>query len=61
MKDVIKEKFAKRAYRTLLIAYRDYTQHDFKHHVMPRLGTANIEEDIKVLEEGLTLIGIYGL
>lgn len=30
MKDVIKEKFAKKAYRTLLIAYKDFSLHEFE-------------------------------
>lgn len=61
MLSVIKEKFAKQAYRTLLIAYKDFTLTEFENHIKHRLGNANIEDDIKVLEKDLTLIGIYGL
>ncbi len=60
MKLVIKEKFAKKAYRTLLISYKDYSVHEFD-HIMSRLGQGKIEDDIKVLEKDLTLIGIFGL
>jgi P-type E1-E2 ATPase len=60
MKVVIKEKFAKKAYRTLVISYKDYSVHEFD-HIMSQLGKGKIEDDIKVLEKDLTLIGIFAL
>lgn len=60
MKKIVAEKFAVKAYRTLLIAYADYTEDELQ-----RLQQANNnfekEADREALERNLTLIGIYAL
>lgn len=60
MKKIVTETFAKKAYRTLLIAYREYTMEEYK-----RLEAANnqfaLESDREVLEKDLTMIGIFAL
>lgn len=60
MKKIVAESFAVKAYRTLLIAYADYTEEELK-----RLQQANNnfekEADREALEKNLTLIGIYAL
>ena len=60
MKKIVAESFAVKAYRTLLIAYADYTEEELK-----RLQQANNnfekEADREALEKNLTLIGISAL
>ena len=60
MKKVVAETFAVKAYRTLLIAYADYSEEELQ-----RLQQANNnfekEADREALEKNLTLIGIYAL
>ena len=54
------ETFAVKAYRTLLIAYADYTEEEY----MILKGQHNNfekESDREALEQNLTLIGIYAL
>jgi len=57
---IIAETFAVKAYRTLLIAYADYTYDEYL-----RLKDANnnfqSESDREALEQNLTLIGVYAL
>jgi P-type Ca2+ transporter type 2B len=57
---IVGDTFAVKAYRTLLIAYADYTYDEYL-----RLKDANNnfagEADREALEQGLTLIGIYAL
>jgi Ca2+ transporting ATPase len=60
MKEIVAETFAKKAYRTLLIAHADYTVDEYN-----RLKNANngfsTEADREALEQNLVLIGIYAL
>lgn len=61
MKSVIKEQFAVRAFRTLLIAYKDLSIQEFN-DIKRNHNNFKEEKDREVLEQlGLTVIGIYGL
>jgi len=61
MKSVIKEQFAVRAFRTLLIAYKDLSIEEFN-DIKRNHNNFKEEKDREVLEQlGLTVIGIYGL
>jgi magnesium-transporting ATPase (P-type) len=56
----VTDTFAKKAYRTLLVAYREYSIDEYK-----ILEAANnkfsSESDREVLEKDLTMIGIFAL
>lgn len=54
------KKFAKQAYRTLLITYRDMSMSEYESIKASNNEFAK-ESDKEVLEEGLTAIGIFGL
>jgi P-type E1-E2 ATPase len=60
LKDIVTNTFAKKAYRTLLIAYSKITKEEYE-----KLKNANndfkTEKDREVLEQNLTIIGIYAL
>lgn len=60
MKSIVVNTFAKKAYRTLLIAYREYSIEDYQKLEAENNGFAT-ENDREVLEKDLTLIGIYAL
>ena len=60
MNYVVKDNFAKQAFRTLLIAYHDLTIQEFK-SIKESNNNFEMEEDRTVLEKNLTIIGIYGL
>ena len=60
MNYVVKDNFAKQAFRTLLIAYHDLTIQEFK-SIKESNNNFEKEEDRTVLEKNLTIIGIYGL
>jgi P-type Ca2+ transporter type 2C len=54
------KKFAKQAYRTLLITYRDMSMSEYESIKAANNNFAK-ESDKEVLEQGLTAIGIFGL
>lgn len=54
------KKFAKQAYRTLLITYRDMSMSEYESIKASNNDFAK-ESDKEVLEQGLTAIGIFGL
>jgi P-type E1-E2 ATPase len=58
--NVIAKTFAVKAYRTLLIAYTDYT---YEEYMNLKIQNNNFEKesDREALEQNLTLIGIYAL
>ena len=57
--DVVK-KFARKCYRTLLLAYADYDEADWEELKATNNNFESIE-DMEAAESGLTLIGIVGL
>ena len=58
---VVSENFARSAFRTLLIAYRDLSVVEFE-TIKARSNGFSEEKDREELEKlGLTVIGIYGL
>lgn len=56
----MKENFAKQAFRTLLIAYKDISLHEFN-ELKRWNNNFEKETDREVLEKDLCIIGIYGL
>ena len=60
LKEIVTNTFAKKAYRTLLIAYSELSKDEYE-----RLRAANnnfhSEKDREVLENNLTVVGIYAL
>jgi magnesium-transporting ATPase (P-type) len=60
MKKIVVETFARKAYRTLLIAYRDYTMGEYN-NLKAMNNDFTTEANREVLEQDLTLIGIYAL
>jgi len=60
MKKIVSETFAVKAYRTLLIAYADYTEEEYQRLKSQNNGFEK-EADREALERNLTLIGIYAL
>lgn len=60
MKKIVTDTFAKKAFRTLLVAYREYSIDEYKH-----LEAANnqfsSESDREALEQDLIMIGIFAL
>lgn len=60
MKKIVSESFAVKAYRTLLIAYADYTEEEYQRLKSQNNGFEK-EADREALEKNLTLIGIYAL
>jgi len=60
IEQVVSNTFAKKAYRTLMIAYTDLSMEDYE-----RLRQDNnlfkSEQDREVLERNLTIVGIYAL
>ena len=54
------KKFAKQAYRTLLITYKDMSMAEYESLKADNNDFAK-EEDRQVLEQDLTAIGIFGL
>lgn len=60
MKKIVTETFAKKAYRTLLIAYREYSIQEYENIKEQNNGFTS-EADREALEKDLTLIGIYAL
>ena len=59
-KKIVAETFAVKAYRTLLIAYADYTEEEYQRLKAQHNGFEK-EADRESLEKNLTLIGIYAL
>jgi magnesium-transporting ATPase (P-type) len=57
---IVGDTFAVQAYRTLLIAYADYSYDDYIKMKDSNNGFAT-ESDREALEQGLTMIGIYAL
>ena len=60
MKEIISETFAVKAYRTLLVAYREYSMSDYEKLKEQNNGFTS-ESDREALETDLTLVGIYAL
>ncbi len=60
MKKIVAEKFAVKAYRTLLIAYADYSEDELQ-RIQQANNNFEKEADREALEKNLTLIGIYAL
>lgn len=60
MKNIVVNTFARKAYRTLLIAYREYSIEEYQQLEAENNGFTT-ESDREVLEKDLTLIGIYAL
>lgn len=60
MKDVVKEQFAKQAYRTLLIAYTDLSYETYE-QLKANNNDFHREADREVLESSLTVVGIFAL
>ena len=60
MKKIVAETFAVKAYRTLLIAYADYTEEEYL-RLKQQNNNFEKEGDREALEKNLTLIGIYAL
>ena len=60
MKRIVGETFAVKAYRTLLIAYADYTEEEYL-RLKAQHNNFEKEGDRESLEKNLTLIGIYAL
>ncbi len=60
MKSIVVNTFARKAYRTLLIAYREYSIEEYQKLEAENNGFTS-EGDREVLEKDLTLIGIYAL
>ena len=60
LKEIVTNTFAKKAYRTLLIAYAELSKEEYE-----RLAAENnnfhSEKDREVLEQKLTVVGIYAL
>jgi magnesium-transporting ATPase (P-type) len=59
-KRIVGETFAVKAYRTLLIAYADYTEEEYM-RLKAQHNNFEKESDREALEQNLTLIGIYAL
>ena len=57
---MITNTFAKKAYRTRLIAYTDYTVSDYE-KLKSQNNDFHAERDREVLEKSLTIIGIFAL
>ena len=62
LSNVIKNQFAKKSFRTILVAYKELSMHDFEHSFMPELSHCHsVEEKIRIFERDLTVIAIFGL
>lgn len=57
---IVAQTFAVKAYRTLLIAYADYTEEEYL-RLKAQNNNFEKEGDREALEKNLTLIGIYAL
>ena len=60
MRKIVGDTFAVKAYRTLLIAYADYTEEEYQ-RLKAQNNNFEKEGDREALERNLTLIGIYAL
>lgn len=60
MKSIVTDTFAKKAYRTLLIAYREYTIQQYE-ELLERNNGFSSESDREALETDMTLVGIFAL
>lgn len=60
MKEIIAETFAVKAYRTLLVAYREYSWEEYE-RLKDQNNAFASEADREALETDLTLVGIYAL
>lgn len=60
MKDIVGDKFAKQAYRCILIAYHEMPIDEYESIKAANNDFAK-EEDREVLEKDLTVIAIYAL
>ena len=60
LKEIVTESFAKKAYRTLLIAYNELSFEEYEELKTQNNNFAS-EKDREVLEKGLTIVGIYAL
>lgn len=61
LKEVVKEQFARQAFRTLLIAYHDISLSEFNRLKVNNNDFASEDDREKLEKLGLTAIGIYGL
>lgn len=60
LKDIVTDRFAKKAYRTLLIAYRELSKAEYEREADSHNQFAK-EDDREVLEKNLTVIGVFAL
>jgi P-type Ca2+ transporter type 2B len=60
MKEIITDSFAVKAYRTLLVAYREYSMDEYERLSAENNGFKS-ESDREALETDLTLVGIFAL
>lgn len=60
LNNIVTNTFAKKAFRTLLIAYTDLTVQEYE-ALMSENNNFHSEKDREVLESGLTVVGIYAM
>jgi hypothetical protein len=58
--EIVTNTFAKKAYRTLLIAYTDLTVQEYE-NLKDQNNDFSAERDREVLESSLTVVGIFAL
>ena len=58
--NIVRDTFAVKAFRTILIAYTDLTVNEFENLKSQNNGFKS-EKDREVLESSLTVVGIFGL
>jgi Ca2+-transporting ATPase len=56
----VSDSFAVKAYRTILIAYADYTEEEYRRY-MSQNNNFEKPSDREALEKNLTMIGIFGI
>ncbi len=59
-KKIVSDSFAVKAYRTILIAYADYTEEEYRRY-MSQNNNFEKPSDREALEKNLTMIGIFGI
>ncbi len=60
LKEIVTEQFAKKAYRTLLVAHREYTRQEYE-KIKAENNNFGGEKDREVLETDLSIVGIFAL
>lgn len=60
LNNIVTNTFAKKAFRTLLIAYTDLSLNEYE-VLMSENNNFHSEKDREVLESGLTVVGIYAM